>query len=681
MENFLIITALIITSVLELSVWAIILQNNNKKELGLFHWTHLIALWLWVIWMAFYYWLPQKENDILFWSKFLYFFWVFSWLSFLAFSCTVFFKKYIKKLSYFLIWISLLFFIFIFFTNFIISGIEFLPWNRRVLHWILYPLFFTFLTFSYLISFILLFIHSKKVKGIESYQIKLILLPLLSTFSVAFITNILLPAFWWNFHYAWIWPIFLLLPSITTYYAISNYRLLWICLQFPYILRKLLGFVLAIIITIVLYIFLKTSLKSEIILQLLSFVSLLIFYLSFSKVLKYFNFFYFSPQRSFDKFQFAINQFLSQKEFFKSLEELKEWLNNMLSKNLQPAFISIYSEDEIDKNLRKHFENNSKIIVQDELILKSKREWIKFWILNHIKNIWEVLIPLYRNWNERDFLGLFVLWKKPDESFYKKEEINLLEKLSMHISLLMISIFYSSHLQKEVNKKTKELQEIIKQQNDFILTASHELRTPITSIIAALEVLGEEVWNEELKKILKWTQDSAYKMKKLIKVLFEVQLLEQWKIKLEKSEVSLKEFLEEIFREHKTLIEEKWLKFKKELNISNNDMIKIDEIRFKQVLNNLLSNSLKFTKKWEITLLANKKWNSFILEVCDTWEWIPDKSKKYIFQKFRWNHAQKGYWIWLGLYICKKLVEMHWWKIWIEDNPKWGSCFFIKIKK
>lgn len=681
--NTLIVSLLAIVALLELSVGVLVFKNNKKRELGALHAFHLIGLGLWAIGMAFYFGLPESQAEaVVFWTRFLYFFGVTSGISFFGFAYALYNDGIGTKMRWGIGGIVTVFFISLFFTDSILSSVAFYPGNRQVIQEWLYPLFFIGLFASYLSSFYLLLRYILTNQGIARYQATLILLSAIPVVNAAFVVNMLIPVLYGNFHYAWLAPILLPTSAFTVYYAIHRYRFLGISFRIPSILREILSITLAGVVSIKLFnsLYLQTNLITAEVSAVFSFV---LVYILFSQLFHRLDLFSYGPLRRYETFKKSIAELVSTRLFYTSLEELKEALEKVFVETLDISFVKLCIEDkEIPASLKTYFRHRQNILVKDELVLKSKRERVHYAFLDDLKSLGEVCVPLYKSKQADSFMGILVIGKKPHQSIYIQDELLLLEQVGRYVSLALLGIFYNTELQKEVHTKTKELKSIVAQQNDFILTASHELRTPLTSMMLIFDSLLEEVQDHDTKELIEGAQQSSQRIQKLVETLFEVQSLETGKVKLNIEKVPLKKFLDHIQAEYKSFMEEKGIALHIDTRMEADFTTHFDALRIHQVMGNLLSNAKKFTPNGgavTISLERHPKEDAILFSVSDTGEGVPDHSKEYIFEKFRSNHVFRGEGVGLGLYICRKIVEMHKGEIWVEDNPNGGSCFYVKI--
>ena len=246
----------------------------------------------------------------------------------------------------------------------------------------------------------------------------------------------------------------------------------------------------------------------------------------------------------------------------------------------------------------------------------------------------------------------------------------------------------SNNLDKQIDKKIIEYNNLISRQREFIIMSSHEIKTPVASSIFLIDWLINDVneWNCNKKEIiwnLKLLNEQFVKLWELVNKIFQIQKYDIKKIDL---------FIEKVNLEN--LLLKKIERFKKEhikinftLNIDKKIwFVEIDKVQFKQVIDNLLNNSLKFCKNLRpiIDILVKIKKKNIIISIEDNWEWFKNIDVKTIFNKYiswnknYWNNI--NFWIWMWLYLCKKIIEKHNWKIKARvSNKLWWAKFIINI--
>jgi len=240
-------------------------------------------------------------------------------------------------------------------------------------------------------------------------------------------------------------------------------------------------------------------------------------------------------------------------------------------------------------------------------------------------------------------------------------------------------------IKEEVNK-LKELDQIRK---DLISRVSHELKTPLVSVVGGSELLlnnfKEKMMIEELE-LLEIIQKGGKRLKYLVDNLLDISRIESNKFKLEKKEDDLSEIIKEISNDMKYLIRERKLI----LNIEQPDSlgIKVDRIRIEQVITNLLLNAIKNSPPMgNITIKLQKKEDWAEISINDTGVGLTKEEMNIIFTRFgkieRYGQGLEYIDIQgsgLGLFISKEIVDLHGGYIRAESEGRnKGSTFIVKL--
>ncbi|WP_168198332.1 sensor histidine kinase [Crassaminicella thermophila] len=233
-----------------------------------------------------------------------------------------------------------------------------------------------------------------------------------------------------------------------------------------------------------------------------------------------------------------------------------------------------------------------------------------------------------------------------------------------------------------------------KSRQSLLANISHELRTPITSILGYVTAMidGTIYENDSKEECLNLIRSKAVTLQRLIQDLFQLTQLESGKISFNFSQVSIRELVFELVKKYEWDIHREGIKF--ELILSNiekymDEELIIDIERIDQVLSNLIFNAIKHTPK-EGTIFIDfekKKKNDIkyvLIKIKDTGEGIAQKDLKHIFDRFyrgknAKNNVLKG--TGLGLTISKEIVEFHKGEIWAESSLGEGCtfCFTLPI--
>lgn len=239
---------------------------------------------------------------------------------------------------------------------------------------------------------------------------------------------------------------------------------------------------------------------------------------------------------------------------------------------------------------------------------------------------------------------------------------------------------------RELEKEKKRLEEINKIKDDFMNVASHELRTPMTSIKGYLSMLLDEdfgILSDEVKSVLQIMYKSTLRQIELINDMLDVSKLESWKMQFTNQVFDLQDAVDDIYKEYKNIAKDKGFNFGKELIPWI--LVNVDPKALSQVIINLVSNAFKFTPRWwtvklKTVLTSSKRFVK--VEVIDTWIWIDEDDINKIFTKF-WQIdnvlTRKEQWTWLGLSIAKEMVKWMWWILSVDSKLGKGSNFYFTI--
>jgi len=266
-------------------------------------------------------------------------------------------------------------------------------------------------------------------------------------------------------------------------------------------------------------------------------------------------------------------------------------------------------------------------------------------------------------------------------------------------AVISFGVFYAvtnwhKELRKEVHRQKKELEQTAEKltikdqvQKEFIDIAAHEFRTPIQSVLGYSEMIQSTLKNFDnyFDKIFR----NAKRLEKMTDDILVVSKIDTKNLQLSKVNFNLNETIKEVIDDHQKEALNRNAKIIFEPKKDIGDTIYADESRIQQVIDNLLSNALNFTKDGTITITIHNAQidtdaensehdrESIIVEIMDTGTGINPEIVSRLFEKFATrSEAGTG----LGLYISKSIVDSHGGKIWAYNNRDGkGATFTFEL--
>jgi len=353
------------------------------------------------------------------------------------------------------------------------------------------------------------------------------------------------------------------------------------------------------------------------------------------------------------------------------------------------------------KKIVDYFKKQRDVLVLEELKRKHEENVQSNKIHSLINRIEDLkaslIVPLMV---KNKLVGIFLLSAKRSGDMFTNEDIKTLETIASQAGIAIENSRlyeemkdFSKTLQKEVNSQTKELrdanirlQQLDSAKSEFISLASHQLRTPLSIIKGYVSMVIEGTWGkitDEQKEQLNKVYLSNERLIRLVEDLLTVSRIESGRLEFKWELISLEDMIESVVQEFSQVASKKnlYLKFikpEKEL-----PKIKIDSLKIRQVVQNLVDNALHYTKEGGITINLKERKNNLVFSIKDTGIGIPEKEQAVLFEKFsRGREVGKMHTegVGLGLYLGAKMVIAHKGKIWVESEGKGkGSTFYFEL--
>jgi len=234
---------------------------------------------------------------------------------------------------------------------------------------------------------------------------------------------------------------------------------------------------------------------------------------------------------------------------------------------------------------------------------------------------------------------------------------------------------------KQERELRQQLEEEIQKRVEFTRALIHELKTPITPVLAATELLLEEIKDERPLKLVQSIDRSASNLNRRIDELIDLIKGETDMLQINPTPIDMVPLLRDTAHEIMPLALRDGYSLTVDLP-SSNPVVSADKDRLQQVVMNLLNNAFKFTPAGgEITLKAREEGANLIVEVQDNGPGISEEEQKRLFIPYhrRVEDRERLSGLGLGLALSKRLVELHGGRIWVKSEKGKGSTFGFSL--
>jgi signal transduction histidine kinase len=285
-------------------------------------------------------------------------------------------------------------------------------------------------------------------------------------------------------------------------------------------------------------------------------------------------------------------------------------------------------------------------------------------------------VPLLR---EGTSIGVVILVRKVARPFTEKQ-IKLVTTFADQAVIAIETV----RMFDEIQDKSRQLAQASRHKSQFLANMSHELRTPLNAILGYTELLIDKVYGEtpaKMQDVLRRIDSNGKHLLGLINDVLDLSKIEAGQLVLALGDYSLKNVVHTVSSVVEPLANEKQLAFSIELPPDLPPGYG-DERRLMQVVLNLVGNAIKFTDVGEVVIRAAKVNGSFEVSVRDTGPGISKADKARLFQEFQQadnSITRKKGGTGLGLAICKRIIELHGGRIWVESAPGHGSTFSFTL--
>ena len=278
--------------------------------------------------------------------------------------------------------------------------------------------------------------------------------------------------------------------------------------------------------------------------------------------------------------------------------------------------------------------------------------------------------------------------KLMQEEEIRKEAAETMAKIAIAAFVLVLvfsiviarDITRNNHYRRELEKAKSYAENLLVAREKLMLTITHDIKAPAGSIIGYIDLLIRLVNDRRQQFYLSNMKSSAQHLLALVTSLLDYHRLEAGKMDLHPVAFNPHELLTDIYNSFLPLAEKKQLQLDFKEKLPETLTLEGDPFRIRQIVENLLSNALKFTAAGGITLQAEYHGNQFVFCVSDTGCGMTASEQERIFKEFtRLSSVQGQEGFGLGLSITRKLVELLLGRIDIESAPGKGSTFKVSM--
>lgn len=227
-----------------------------------------------------------------------------------------------------------------------------------------------------------------------------------------------------------------------------------------------------------------------------------------------------------------------------------------------------------------------------------------------------------------------------------------------------------------------EKEDLLRSKMMLLATVTHDIQTPLGSVIGFSDLLKNTEINPKQKQYLDNIKHSSNYILKLVNDLVDFSKLENDRIKIEKVSFNFKDLIESTCKPLEPNAENKSIELNWDVEDALDDNFVSDPYRLKQILTNLISNAIKFTQEGSVEVMAKIEAQNIVVSVIDTGIGIAKNKQKAVFKEFTQAHAgieKKFGGTGLGLTIAKKMLRLLDGKITLDSEESKGSIFTITI--
>jgi signal transduction histidine kinase len=305
---------------------------------------------------------------------------------------------------------------------------------------------------------------------------------------------------------------------------------------------------------------------------------------------------------------------------------------------------------------------------------------------NFSETEWRQTQKIMVNGRQYGTLEVYYLDRKPesDEGPFLKEERNLLRVIAERLGIVIENQIAKANLESSYKRERdlrEKLQLEMNSRVDLTRKLIHELKTPLTSLIATSQLLSDEARDKRLGKLARYILDGANNMNRRIEELHDVTRGGIGQLKLFLKKVNIIQLLNSILEEVHQLAKQNEMSVELEINEPVPE-VTIDPDRIHQVILNLINNAFKYAREGrKVTIRVTTQPDYVLIEVRDYGPGIPLEKQGTLFEpgyQVAYREERSGG-LGIGLSLCKLLVGLHGGKIWAKSRVGKGTSFIFTL--
>ncbi|HEU4495936.1 MAG TPA: ATP-binding protein [Flavobacterium sp.] len=248
--------------------------------------------------------------------------------------------------------------------------------------------------------------------------------------------------------------------------------------------------------------------------------------------------------------------------------------------------------------------------------------------------------------------------------------------------IIVRDLTISQDYRNQLESLNAEKEDLLRSKTMLLATVTHDIQTPLGSIIGFSDLLRNTAINLKQRQYLDNIKHSSNYILKLVNDLVDFSKLENGRIKIDKVSFNFKDLVESTCKTLEPNAENKNIELSWHIEDSLDDNFISDPYRLKQILTNLISNAIKFTQEGSVEVMARIEGRNIAVAVIDTGIGIAENKQKAVFKEFTQAHPgieQKYGGTGLGLTIAKKMLRLLDGTIRLDSQENQGSIFTITV--